>query len=345
MSPETTRAAFRDQAQSCRMLGSPLTGRICDLLAEGLDTDQGAVARRVLDWPGDPHSRADSVPLRLCGALHALVLTGADPELALAYAAGQPTSGLLLQALIRHENAILGWLDNPPQTNEVGRAAAIIAAARFASQHYPLPIRALELGASAGLNQNFAHYRLDPRHDGQRDEDGGVTLRPDWTGPVPEDALSVDAAEGVDLRPVDPVRDSLRLLAYCWPDQDARMARLRAALQIARRHPPLVTAGDAASWLADRLAKPAPGRLTMVYHTIAWQYFPAATQTACESALQTAAAMATPAAPVAHFAMEADGGDKGAGLLLRLWDGTEQAWHLGRADFHGRWIEWQPTAL
>ncbi|MEF9601950.1 DUF2332 family protein [Paracoccus sp. PXZ] len=40
--------------------------------------------------------------------------------------------------------------------------------------------------------------------------------------------------------------------------------------------------------------------------------------------------------------MEADGG-KGAALVLRLWTGGAlREWSLGRADFHARWIDWQP---
>lgn len=42
--------------------------------------------------------------------------------------------------------------------------------------------------------------------------------------------------------------------------------------------------------------------------------------------------------------MEADGGE-GAALDLTLWDGTRRDWSLGRTDFHGRWIDWQPKQL
>ncbi|RMC37615.1 DUF2332 domain-containing protein [Paracoccus alkanivorans] len=353
------RESFRKQAIACRALGSPLTAEICEILAETLQEDQGEVAHRILNWPGDSSPRADAVPLRLCGGLHALVLTGADKTLAAAYADARPTAGILLQAIARHEDHLLGWLQGPPQTNEVGRAAAIIAAARFATGQCPLPIRALELGASAGLNLNFHRYDLNPKgvlppsgpdSPGIFLEEEGlprVVLRPDWTGEMPRGDIKVTEAEGVDLRPVDPVGDELRLLAYCWAGQPERMARLRAALAIARRYPPRVTEGDAAGWLETRLAQPAPERMTLVYHTIAWQYFPPATRAVCEAALQTAGAQATCKAPLAHFSMEGDGGigGDGAALTLRLWNGRLRAWKLGRVDFHGRWIRWQPTAL
>jgi hypothetical protein len=79
------RQAFRDQAQACASLGSPLMARLMAGLADGLAPGD-PVADQVLGWPGDPSSKADSVPLRLAGGLHALVLTGQDPALAAAYA-------------------------------------------------------------------------------------------------------------------------------------------------------------------------------------------------------------------------------------------------------------------
>ncbi|TRW95757.1 DUF2332 domain-containing protein [Paracoccus sp. M683] len=341
----TVRAAFADQARSCRALGSELTARVVERLGDALQPAQGAVARRVLDWPGDASPRGDSVPLRLAGALHALVLSQADAELAAAYQAGDPGAPLLLAAIQRHQAHVMHWLDSPPQTNEVGRSAALIGAARFLAGLSPLPLDLLELGASAGLNLNFHRYLLapdrglapDPRIFGP----GDVVLAPVWQGDLPATAFTVGAGEGVDLRPVDARRDADRLLAYCWPDQRERMARLRAALGLARDLPPRVVAGDAADFLEDRLACRKPGHVRMVYHTVAWQYFPPAVQARCEAAIQRAGALASADAPLAHVSMEADGGN-GAALRLRFWDGQARAWSLGRADFHGRWIAWDP---
>jgi hypothetical protein len=38
--------------------------------------------------------------------------------------------------------------------------------------------------------------------------------------------------------------------------------------------------------------------------------------------------------------MEDDGKTPGAGLTLRLWPG-DVTLDLGRADFHGRWLDWR----
>ncbi|WP_410218468.1 DUF2332 domain-containing protein [Paracoccus sp. (in: a-proteobacteria)] len=334
---QAVRQAFRDQAQSCRDLGSPLTAQVCEALGEGLQPEQGAVAAGVLAWPGDPSSRADSVPLRLCGALHALVLTDAAPDLARAYADGQAPTDLLVDILRRHQDSILPWLDSPPQTNEVARSAALIGAARFLSDLSPLPLRLLELGASAGLNLYFDHYHLGP-------QDQGVSLTPDWRGAMPQGSIRVASRRGVDLNPLDPARDALRLMAYCWADQSDRLARLRAALALAQADPPPVDQGDAGAWLAQQLQDPVQGQVTMVFHTIAAQYFPRDTVAACDSVFARAAARATPDAPLAHVEMEGDGGE-GAVLRLSFWDGRTRQWLLGRADFHGRWIDWHPRPL
>lgn len=350
MSEAQVRQAFRDQAAACLRLGSRFTASLCEMLADRLHHRHGPVAEAVLGWQGDPSGRADSLPLRLCGGLHALVLSGADASLADSYLTRRLDESAVLEALAAQEAMLLDWLGSPPQTNEVARSATIIAAARFLAMLAPRPIRALELGASAGLNLNFARYTLNcpsgaPCPPRDADQPPRLVLAPDWQGDPPKGEIHVASARGVDLRPVDARTDALRLLAYCWPDQPTRMARLRTALEIARTHPPRVEAGDAADWLAARLSRHAPGQLTLVYHTIAAQYFPSSTLAACEATLATAGAAASRDTPLAHFAMESDGGD-GAALTLRLWDGTgaPRHWRLGRADFHGRWVRWQPEA-
>lgn len=94
---EGVRASFHDQAAHCDHLGLPLTARVLRVLADSLD--QGAVAGCVLNWSGDPAPQADALALRLAGGLHALVLSGADPDLAAAYADGTETA--LRAALVK----------------------------------------------------------------------------------------------------------------------------------------------------------------------------------------------------------------------------------------------------
>ncbi len=144
----------------------------------------------------------------------------------------------------------------------------------------------------------------------------------------------------MDLNPLDPVQDRLRLLSYIWAGQEERLARTRAVADLAAKHPGLVTRGDAVDWLEARLSTAFPGRLHLVFHTIAWQYFPVAAQARGEAMLAAAGARATPEAPLARLAMEADATPGSAGVTLTLWPGGER--HLlARAGFHGQFVHWQ----
>lgn len=345
----TFAAACRDQARSCAALGSPFTARLLTLAADRL-TPGAALADRVLGWPGDISSRGASVPLRLAGALHALVLDGSDPDLAAAYANPSEDDAVwaaVAGALARHEARLMRWLDNPPQTNEVARSAVLIAAGHWLAARFGLPLVLSELGASAGLNLLWDRYAL-ALPDGTRfgPADPALTLSPDWTGAAPPAAdVRVADRAGVDLAPVDPVADRLRLMAYVWPDQPARLARLAAAMAEAARHPSSpVERGDAAGWLSVRLAARRAGALHLVFHTVAWQYFPPDTQARCRADLDRAGAQADADAPLARLSMEADADGPGAALRLTLWPAGAEI-DLGRADFHGRWIDWQAPPL
>ena len=329
-------AHFLKQAEACEALGSPFTGALLRGLAEQMP--DGAVARRIVDWPSELLG-PDAVALRLAGGLHALVLLGRDAALAACYPphAGD-LSAVLPPVFATHEAHLLHWLDSAPQTNEIRRAAGLMLGASLLAERFPgLPLQLSELGASAGLNLHFDRYAMQAggQHFGAADP--LLTLQPDWQGDLPpQAAFRIAEARGVDLNPLrtDVPEDMLRLRSYIWADQPDRMARLDAALAA---DVPRVDRGDAAAWLEARLASPAAGRVHMVYHTIAWQYFPEATKARCEAALARAGAAATPEAPLARLSMEDDGQRPGAALTLTTWpDGQSQV--LARIDFHGRWL-------
>ena len=335
----TLAEAFRDQAESCDRLGSPFTARLMRLLADRLGPGHGAVAARLHAWPGDPSSRRHSLPLRLAGGLHALA-RGGRAGLAAAYPPNASDDGALwaaVDAALGSEAAfLLAWAESAPQTNEVGRSAAFRAAAHVIHARHPLPMRWMELGASAGLNLHWPRYAL--AGDGWRRGPAApaLTLRPRWTGPPPPAGEpAVADVRGVDLAPVE---DGDRLLAYIWPDQTERLARAEAALRLPRAP---VDRGDAGAWVERRLAAPpAPGTSRVVAHSVAWQYFPEATADRARRAIEAAGGAATDDAPLAWVSMEADGGGDGAALTLRLWPGGEPE-PLARVDFHGRWVAWR----
>ncbi|MEM6409627.1 MAG: DUF2332 family protein, partial [Pseudomonadota bacterium] len=334
--------AFQGQAQSCAHLGSPFMDQLMQLLAGKLDHG-GPVMERMRAWPGDVSSRGASLPLRLAGGLHALVLTRKAPELVAIYPPTKVDDDTLWQgisdAITTHSKFLLDWLERPPQTNEVRRSVVLIPAARLVAQRFGLPLSLSELGASAGLNLNFDQFALEIAGHRFGPCDAALTLTPDWTGPLPAgDMPYAVERRGCDLTPVTGADAALRLRAYLWPDQPERAALLEAALGCP---PTPVDAEDAQSWLADRLDADAAGRCHMIYHTVAWQYFPEEVQSRCRAMIEAAGARATDQSPLAWFGMEADTEQNGAALRLRMWPGDINL-TLGRADFHGRWVIWDP---
>ncbi|KAA0912509.1 DUF2332 family protein [Aquicoccus porphyridii] len=335
--------AFLRQARACEGLGSPFMGQLLRLLARNWHADL-PLAPRFAAWPGDLGPSGASLPLRLAGGLHALVLSGRDPALARAYPPNHVPDATLWaeveRALFAHARFLEHWCSSAPQTNELRRSIALVAAGHALTHRLGLPIVLSELGASGGLNLIWDRYALAIKGTTFGPSDPVLTLAPDWTGPLPPpDTPRVIDRRGVDLNPLDPhdPNDRLRLLAYLWADQPERLERSRAA--IAAQIAP-VDKGDAIDWLETRLLRHShPGALHLVYHTVAWQYFPASAQERGTALIEAAGAQATESSPLAWLSMENDGDDIGAALTLRLWPGgTVHA--LARVDFHGRWINW-----
>lgn len=332
--------SFARQSRACAELGSPFMERLMALL--GAHWPDTVFGRAIADWPGDLGPSAVSMPLRVAGGLHALVLDG-DASLAAVYPPNDASDETLLAAVLdameRHSDTLLRWVESAPQTNEVRRSAVIVPAAHWLAERYPLPVMTSELGASAGLNLNWDRFAVQAGATRLGPSDPALTLTPDWTGPAPAPApVKVVDRAGVDLNPLvlaDPAQ-ARRLFAYLWPDQPHRMALTRAAMAVQETP---VFRGDAIDWLGVRLAAQPEGVLHLIYHTIAWQYFPAEKQAEGRALIEAAGARATANRPLAWLGMEADDRPDGAAVTLRLWPGDER-FELGRADFHGRWVRW-----
>ena len=336
---------FREQAANCASLGSPFMGQLLTVLAEHWPGNSDLA--RVLDtYTGDIGPRGHSLPLRVGGGLHALVLSGRDAGLAAVFPPHTVSDDALctavLDAIEANSAFLCDWVQSPPQTNEVRRSAALIPSAYLAASHFDLPIMLSELGASGGLNLMWDRYAVEAGDVSLGTDSPVLTLTPDWSGPVPTGPRpNVVERAGVDLNPLDPRKsdDLLRMTAYLWADQPDRMQMTRTAAAV--MDAPIARA-DAIDWLETRLAAQPEGQLHMIQHTIAWQYFPAQAQTRGRTLIEAAGTRATETRPLAWLSMEDDGyapGKVGAALTLRLWPGDLHL-NLGRVDFHGRWIKW-----
>ena len=274
MTPDHVREAFAFQAEACRTLGSPFMGQLCILFATR-DWPESEIKRKVFAWQGDLSPRAESVPLRLAGALHALYLTGRAFEGI--YPPASVSDDTLWDAvktvLVSECTFICDWVRSAPQTNEVRRSAVLIAIGHVVAERFGLPIRMSELGASGGLNLMWDRFGVKIG-DQLYGRDDVLMFDPEWSGDVPPLAQpDVVERRGVDLNPLDPTNpdDALRLQAYLWPDQPDRLQRTRAAISVAQ---PLVDQADAIAWLEHRLPHQ-EGLTHLIYSTVAWQYFPA----------------------------------------------------------------------
>ena len=335
---------LRWQAGHCVRLGSELYGLLLESAAA--DVEAGGPAWRVLE--GQERDPATSMPaLRLMGAVHRLVLAGAAPDLAPYYgsvgghreaAEAWPAFRSLLEEC---PEELRDLVPMPVQTNEVGRSAALVGGFLMCAARTGLPLRLLELGASAGLNLRFDRYLYTRGAMRWGDERSAVRFVDWFEGATPP--LDVQAAiatrAGCDARPLDPAseNDRLTLLSFVWPDQPERFELLRAALAIVAEGPAAVERADAVEWLERRLDQPAPEVATVVFHSIFAQYLDDEGRERMETALASAGARATAEAPLAWLRMEASG--ELADVRLTTWPGGKQSL-IARAGYHGRPVQW-----
>jgi hypothetical protein len=338
---------LRSQGRFCAASGSAMYGELFELVANDVET--GGVFATILSGHEDDPSR-DAVPLRLLGGLHRLVLDGRAPKLRRWY----PSTGgtwdaetawpEIAQTAANHSDSLRASLDQPPQTNEVGRSAALIGGLLHINHEFDLPIRLFEIGSSAGLNMraDYYHYRYTGGRWGPADSP--VTLDDAWRGALPpQGAVRIVERRGYDIAPIDVTGadGELTALSYVWPDQGARLDRLRGAIAVARSVPAQLhrqTAADAVAGLTL-----ADGALTVLWHSITWQYLSAEEREAVRDGVQALAGRADARSPFAHLTLEPARDGPGAPIKFlvraRIWPGGELA-TLAECHPHGPPVNW-----
>lgn len=324
---------------------APITGRVVRAQL-ALMAGSTRVGQRLASWPDSANE--DALPLRLTGGLHHLHLTGRDARLAPIYA-GALTDQEAIDAVIGavvadHDADLLAWFDGPPQTNEAGRSASVMAALLWLSGRLGPRFELNELGASAGINSMLDRFWFDLGGVTAGPADSPLPVVPEWRGPPPPTApVEITAIRGCDRAPVhltDPAQ-AARLKAYVWPDNPERMVRLDAALALARLMPPRLDHADAADWIAARLCAPQDAHTTrVVFHSIVWQYLPEPTRAAITAGIEAAGAQASQSRPLAWVRLETNRTTFRHELSVRYWPGGPEAVILGTAHAHGAWVEW-----
>lgn len=249
----------------------PLYERLARAVAA--DDDLLALAEEVPDGRNTPNV--------LLAAVHSLLLSGADGDLAAFYASAtddplDPTErdpAPAFRAFCEaHEDELRPILrERRTQTNSVRRCAALYPAFARVARRVDQPLSLVEVGPSAGLNLLWDRYAYDydgAGRVGRSDADVVVeSAVREGDPPLPADPPPVRQRVGVDVNPLDATdpEDVQWLRALTWPDQVERRAVLEDALAVAREDPPEIVAGDALDRLPDLLADlPDP---VVVYNT------------------------------------------------------------------------------
>ncbi|WP_108791644.1 DUF2332 family protein [Erythrobacter sp. Alg231-14] len=357
MAIEEFQAALDWQATHAHENGAPCTARVIRALAKVRESDT-ATGRRIAQWKG--LTLKDAMPLRMTGGLHHLVLTGQDDRLARVYS-GQITDQdqidrLVCELVETYDTVLLPWLDGPPQTNEAGRSASIMAGLLWLSRRVLPRFELFELGASAGVNTMLDRYHFTLGDTTVGPDGSPMRIAPEWrvsdqatdraSPPPPSPDFTIASICGCDVTPIDlsDTSSALRLKSYVWPDAPVRMGRIDAAIQLANENPPDLVAQDAGAFAIDQLAKPQEaGTTRAMFHSIMWQYMPIETQDAIRQAFELAGADATPDRPLAWVSLETDPATFRHELNVRYWaGGTDdgQSTLLSVAHPHGAWVEW-----
>ena len=327
---------FVEQARWCDALGSPFTAALHHRFADDFEA-QGPVHKICQDWPTNP--RKDALGLRLAGALHYAVLSGQAPDLATLYPNEDDKWNMdriwpVARAwLAQNIPSVRRFIQHPPQTNETRRSIIFLPGFLKLAARFGQPLHLLELGASAGLNQNWDRFNYQTA-TWHRTGESDVTVRTDWRAPVP-DHLDVDidvaSRAACDLKPID-LSDPdqvLRLTCYTWADQSERLSRLKAAIALAQSRGTQVEQADAAEWVKHKLDTRPKSGVTVVFHSTFLIYPPREVIAQIMTTIRDAGAAATPDAPLAWLSYESEalfGGDRNSPKMharLETWPGGE----------------------
>jgi hypothetical protein len=340
--------SLRLQGQICAGMGSPMYGDVLERVAA--DVAAGGVFAAILAGHDDDAGRL-ALPLRLLGGLHRLALDGRARGLGRWYPStggqwdAQAAWPDITLAASQYTGELRAALDQPPQTNEVGRSAALIGGLLILGRRFALPVRLFEIGCSAGLNLRADYYRY--RYPGGQwgPTDSPVTIDDAWRGQLPPAAeLRIVQRHGYDIAPLDATsRDGeLTLLSYVWPDQPARLDRLRGAIIVARRVPAPLELRNAVE-AVDGLSV-ASGTLTVLWHSIVWQYLSADDQAAVLAGIERLGADARADSPFAYLILEPHRRTPESpvefAVRARCWPGGDDA-VLGTCSPHGPPVTWE----
>jgi hypothetical protein len=347
---------FRRQSESAAPR-APLYVELCRVVAGDVH-----LAEMLLHAPGPQR-----LPVLFLAAVHAAVLGDPSADLGAWYPnitaePRPPTSdpAALAAALAGfctdHRDGIVELISTrTTQTNEVGRTALLLPVFGLLDDEAG-PVAHVDVGSSAGLALLWPEFSYRYTPGGTVGSSSIVTLECGTRGDVPVPARMPQPAfrVGLDRSPIDATDDDqARWLEACvWPDQHDRFANLRAALEIARRQPPVVLQGDAVADTPSLVATASNSGHPVVTNTWVLVYLTAAERVAYVSALDRLgteldftwvfieAPVGVPELPVDDVLGDPVQRERSVLTVVRWRDGVRSVDHVATCHPHGYWMHW-----
>lgn len=257
--------------------------RLYEVICLGIADDAEIHDILTVTLPGQPY------PNMIFAAVQSLLLQGAEGEIRNYYASVvddvlPPDEAFphFRTFLLENRERVQEILSTRRvQTNEVGRCAYLYPLFSEIAQRAGRPLALVEIGTSAGLNLNWDLYRYRYGENlSVGPHDSPVVVESEFRGDppsyLPDLPPAIASKIGVDLNPLDVTRDddAFWLRSLVWPGHKHRVERLAAAIEVARRHPPVVVEGNGVDMVPELIAALPADVLPVLFHTHALYQFP-----------------------------------------------------------------------
>jgi hypothetical protein len=252
------------------------------------------------------------------------------------------------------------------QMNEVARCAQIALGIAAAAGPTAEPIGLVDLGTGAGLGLQLDQYRYLVGGRASGPGPAALTLQCEVRGrrePPRAGLPPIAERAGIEASPVDLQDPSARAwLLACAPPEAAALARLTAAVAVARQHPARIVAGDVVAELPGVLASFPPGRGIIVVDAYLAVFLSPGQRAQLAAILATAGRdrpvtwlSLDPLVPLGPAGRDSVQGLPLPGALVADYQqhgvfavlgartfhgGTDRGRLLGRAHPSGQWVEW-----
>ena len=307
--------------------------------------------------------RDQPLPNLFFAAVHMLLLSGIRHELANFYPSvtGMPAIAEdpfphFRSFCLEHAEQIKRTItERRVQTNVVERCGLLLPAFGIVAERVDhKPLHLVEIGCSAGLNLLWDKYSFNYGTDRSYGDCSSVVqisveLRGEAAPPLPDKIPPIAARVGIDLNPIDVWDDDATqwLRALVWPEDDARLRRLNAAMSIAQADPPTLMKGDALELLPGVLADASGDAALIVYHTHTVNQFSAEARQRLDEMLSQEGSRrdlywisSEYRASPRRWLTDDTGSVRPTLRLVSFEDGIRQERTLARCHHHGRWMEW-----